>query len=221
MATIVQDWCGGLEPEIDGQMFTERPSDPEMRESASIWLYDEKGEFAIPRIGIEAVGTDWDTHRYDANFAFADGRVLRESARAPTLPSVGADGKASLLGAGGLQFRCIEPFRKWAVSYDGQAYDGAVEEQIRSEFAVFADGSRNRGLEGRKRLSFMPKEWGVFTFIGNVSAIDSKVKLTSDQANKVTTIERPLQGQAPWVLNLALEPGYSTTNIVETILHLP
>ena len=79
MATIVQDWCGGLEPEIDGQMFAERPADPEMRESASIWLYEENGEFAIPRIGIEAVGAVWDTHRYDANFAFADWRALIES----------------------------------------------------------------------------------------------------------------------------------------------
>jgi hypothetical protein len=78
--------------------------------------------------------------------------VLRESTRAPTLSPLGADGEASILGAGGLRFRCIEPFRKWAVSFDGAAYDGTVEEQIRSEFAVYADGDRNRGLEGRKRL---------------------------------------------------------------------
>lgn len=76
-----------------------------------------------------------------------------------------------------------------------------------------AEGARNIGveLEGRKRFSFVPGELGVFTFIGNVSLIDSRVTLNADQANKVTTLERPLQGQAPWVLNLALDWGLEKT----------
>ena len=37
-------------------------------------------------------------------------------------------------------FRCIEPFRKWIVSYDGQAYEGSVQKQIAREFGVYADG---------------------------------------------------------------------------------
>jgi hypothetical protein len=148
-------WTGGLEPEAD-YMFPTRPEDPEMRESASIWLFEETGAFGFPRIGLEAQGAVWETHRYDCNFAFADGRVLRESTRAPSLSPFGSDGRASVLGAQGLQFRCIEPFRKWAVSYDGAPYDGSVTEQIRSEFDVYADANRNRGLEGRSRpaLSF-------------------------------------------------------------------
>jgi len=70
-----------------------------------------------------------------------------------------------------------------------------------------AEAARNFGLEleGRKRLAFVPKNLGIFTFIGNISLIDSRVTLNGDQANKVTTINRPLQGQAPWVLNLALD----------------
>ncbi len=148
-------WTGGLDPKCD-YMFPTKPEDPEMRESASLWLFEESGEFGFPRIGVEAQGAVWENHRYDANFAFADGRVLRESTRAPALSPIGPDGEASVLGAGGLKFRCIEPFRKWAVSFDGAAYDGAVEQQIRSEFAVYADGDRNHGLEGRPRppLSF-------------------------------------------------------------------
>lgn len=145
-------WTGGLEAEID-YMLPARPDDPEMRESASIWLFEEGGRFGFPRIGIEAQGAVWDRHRFDANFAFADGRVLRESARAPTLSPTGPDGRPSILGANGLQFRCVEPFRRWRVSYDGAAYDGRVEEQIRKEFAVYADGDRNKGLEGRRRAS--------------------------------------------------------------------
>jgi prepilin-type processing-associated H-X9-DG protein len=143
-------WTGGLDLELD-YMFPTKPEDPEMRESASIWLFEENGRFGFPRIGIEAQGAVWESHRYDANFAFADGRVLRESTRAPTLSPIGPDGKLSVLGAGGLKFQCLEPFRKWRVSYDGAAYDGAVEEQIRSEFAAYADGNRNKGLDGRRR----------------------------------------------------------------------
>jgi prepilin-type processing-associated H-X9-DG protein len=145
-----QLWTGGLDLDLD-YMFPTKPEDPEMRESASIWLFEENGKFALPRVGLEAQGVVWDNHRFDANVAFADGRVLRESVRAPTLSPIGPDGKASVLGAGGLKFRCIEPFHKWAVSYDGQAYDGTVQEQIRSAFAVYADGSRDKGLEGRRR----------------------------------------------------------------------
>ena len=148
-------WTGGLEEGLD-YMFPTRPTDPEMRESASIWLFEENGRFGFPRIGIEAQGAVWDTHRFDCNFAFADGRVLRESVRAPTLSPIDSDGKPTILGAGGLKFRCIEPFRRWQVSYDGEAFDGRVEEQIRSQFAVYADGNRDKGLEGRRRapLSF-------------------------------------------------------------------
>lgn len=128
------DWYGGLEPELDGALLPGRPADPEMRESASIWLFEENGEFAFPRVGIEAVGAQWDSHRYDANLAFRGGRVLRQSTRGATLPS--DDG---VLGAGGLRFRCVEPFRKWSVSLDDTVFESTVEEQIRGNFRVFAD----------------------------------------------------------------------------------
>jgi hypothetical protein len=36
-------------------------------------------------------------------------------------------------------FRCVEPFRKWVVSYDGEAFAGSVQRQIGREFAVYAD----------------------------------------------------------------------------------
>jgi hypothetical protein len=81
-------WYGGLEPEID-YMLTGKPDDPEMRESASIWLFEENGEFAFPRLGIEAVGAEWGKHRYDCNMAFRGGRILlgRTTAMTATLPS--------------------------------------------------------------------------------------------------------------------------------------
>lgn len=141
MKAMPQDWAGGLEPELDGQILPGRPEDPEMRESASIWLFEENGAFAFPRIGLEAQGAVWDRHRYDGNFAFPDGRILRLSKRAPTLPS-----DTGVLGAGGLRFECLEPFRKWRVRLDDEAYDSRVEEQIAGRFRVFADSEVDPAL---------------------------------------------------------------------------
>jgi hypothetical protein len=121
-------------------MFPGKPEDPEMRESASIWLFEENGAFALPRNGIEAHGAVWERHRFDCNFAFPDGRVLRESTRAPTRPSVTAGGIADTLATGPFSFRCIEPFRKWNVRYEGEAFEGSVQQQIAREFSVHADG---------------------------------------------------------------------------------
>jgi hypothetical protein len=132
------DRTGGLPLELDN-MLPAKPDEPEMRESASLWLFEENGTFAFPRNGIEAVGEVWENHRYDCNFAFADGRVLRESTRGPTKPSIGSDGRSNVLGVGPLEFRCVEPFRRWIVSYDGEAYAGTVQQQIAREFAVYAD----------------------------------------------------------------------------------
>ncbi len=142
------DWYGGLEPELDGALLSGKPADPEMRESASIWLFEENGAFAFPRIGIEAVGAVWENHRYDCNFAFPGGRILRESTTGPTLPST--DG---VLGAGGLRFRCSEPFRKWKVSYSGNPYEARIEDQIRGQFGVYA-GQSPGGDFARTPLAF-------------------------------------------------------------------
>jgi hypothetical protein len=131
-------WTAGLPFALD-YMLPEKPLDPEMRESASLWLFEEGGAFGFPRNGLEAVGKVWENHRYDCNFALASGRVLRESSRGPTRPSMGSDGRSNVLGAGPLVFRCVEPFRKWVVSYDGEAFDGSVQQQIAREFAVYAD----------------------------------------------------------------------------------
>jgi hypothetical protein len=131
-------WTAGLPSELD-YMLPEKPSDPEMRESASLWLFEESGAFGFPRNGLEAVGKAWESHRLDCNFAFAGGRVLRESSRGPSRPSIGPEGRSDVLGAGPLVFRCVEPFRKWVVSYDGEAFVGSIQQQIAREFAVYAD----------------------------------------------------------------------------------
>jgi hypothetical protein len=150
MTMVQTDWYGGLEPDLD-LMLPGKPSDPEMRESASIWLYEENGAFALPRNGVEAVGAVWENHRYDCNFAFKGGRVLRESTTGPTIPPQGPDGRNSILGAGGMKFECIEPFKKWRVSYRGQPFEATVEDQIAGRFGIFAGGSDMESNEGFAR----------------------------------------------------------------------
>jgi hypothetical protein len=150
---MAHDWYGGLEPELDWSMIPGKPDDPEMRESTSIWLFEENGEFAIPRIGIEAVGEVWENHFMTGNFTFKGGRVLRLCKRAPTLPVKGADGRNSVLGAGPLRFECLEPFRRWRVSFEDDVYESTIEEQIKGNFRVFGQDDVDPSYK-RTRIAF-------------------------------------------------------------------
>ena len=114
------DLTGGL-PLTREQVFADRPDDPEMRDSASFWIMADDGELALPRIGLEAVAARWDTHDIQVNVAFPGGRVYRLRAGFPALSPIGSDGAPTVLGAGGLAFRCTEPFRTWTVDFEGQA----------------------------------------------------------------------------------------------------
>ena len=51
-----RELSGGLGLDKES-FFPNRPENPEMRESTSIWLFEENGAFAFPRIGIE--GEAW------------------------------------------------------------------------------------------------------------------------------------------------------------------
>ncbi|TAL00576.1 MAG: hypothetical protein EPO08_13185 [Rhodospirillaceae bacterium] len=126
---MLDDLSGGLAPERD-MVLTEKPADPEMREGTSVWLFEENGAFAFPRLGIEAVSASWDTHSFNANFTFADGRVLDGANHGPAKSPIGEDGGPSVLGAGPITFTCIEPFRRWKMVFDGPAKDGNVSQQM-------------------------------------------------------------------------------------------
>ncbi|WP_208301444.1 hypothetical protein [Mycobacterium sp. DL440] len=94
-----------------------------MRDSVSFWTVDDRGEIGLPRIGIEAVAANWDNHEMQINLAFPDGRVYRLRDGAPSLPPEGPHGKPTVLGAGGLAFRCVEPFQTWTMTYAGKAVE--------------------------------------------------------------------------------------------------
>jgi hypothetical protein len=125
----LEQMTGGLTPDHD-LFFPEPPRDPEMRESSSIWLYEENGAFGLPRIGIEAEAKSWDERGYQANFALGGGRILQARGSGAAHSPFGPDGRATVFGAGPLRFRCIEPFRRWEMIYDGTAIDGTVEQQM-------------------------------------------------------------------------------------------
>ena len=103
------DLTGGLGEELE-HVFTTQPDDPEMRESVNVWIWDDGVEFGLPRIGVEAVADQWDTHDVQVNVAFADGRVYNLFSTGPIHDPFGNDGKPRVLGAGPLSFEVVEPY---------------------------------------------------------------------------------------------------------------
>lgn len=114
----------------DDYFFAEPPGFDWLREGTSFWLFEDNGEFAIPRIGIEAEPHSWENRRYNGNFSFADGRVLLDHGMGKMHSPFDRSGNPAILGAGPFSFKCIEPFRKWHVSYEGTAIETHVENQI-------------------------------------------------------------------------------------------
>ncbi|MQY27539.1 hypothetical protein [Nocardia aurantia] len=114
------DTTGGIDPARE-YVFADRPDNPEMRDSVSFWVSDDRGELGLPRIGVEAVASNWDSHDIQVNVAFADGRAFRLRETSPARPPAGPDGRPTVLGAGPLAFRCVRPFHTWELTYDGKA----------------------------------------------------------------------------------------------------
>jgi len=114
------DLTGGIDPSRE-YVFAQRPENPKMHDSVSFWVVDDRGAVGLPRIGLEAVAANWDNHETQVNVAFLDGRVYRLRDSGPSLPAEGPDGRPTVLGAGGLAFRCIEPFDTWTMTYTGKA----------------------------------------------------------------------------------------------------
>ena len=46
------DLTGGMDPAREC-MFAERPDNPEMRDSVSFWVFDDRGQVGLPRIASE------------------------------------------------------------------------------------------------------------------------------------------------------------------------
>jgi hypothetical protein len=123
------DLTGGLAEDREF-VFPGQPDDPEMRESVNAWIWDVGDEVGMPRIGVEAVADQWDTHDVQVNIATGDGRVLNVFAAGAVHDATGHDGRARTLGAGPLAFELVEPYRHWRLRLDGTAIERRVDDQI-------------------------------------------------------------------------------------------
>ena len=123
------DLTGGMGDERE-YVFAEQPDNPEMRESVNIWLWDKGDQVGIPRIGIEAVADQWETHDVQVNMASGDGRVFTRFGTGRVHDPMNAQGQPATLGAGPLSFELVEPFRHWRMHFDGIVNGWTCEEQI-------------------------------------------------------------------------------------------
>lgn len=115
-------------------VFAEQPDDPEMRESVNAWIWNEAGGFGMPRIGIEAVADQWDTHDIQVNMGYEDGRVFQMFEPGKVHDPLGADGKPRILGAGPVSFELIEPFKRWKLRIEGgMAHETTVQNQMEAK----------------------------------------------------------------------------------------
>jgi hypothetical protein len=126
---MATDLTGGLGDDRE-YVFATQPDDPEMRESVNAWIWDDGVEVGMPRIGIEAVADQWDTHDIQLQIAYADGRTYRLFGPGKVHDALGADGTARTLGAGPLSFELVEPYTHWKMHFEGLTTPSTTAEQI-------------------------------------------------------------------------------------------
>jgi hypothetical protein len=146
------DMTGGYDPQLD-YFLPGKPENPDMRDSASMWISDSKGRFGLPRFTIEAISRIWDYRGIEANIAWPDGRVLIGAGGFAPSPAKMVGGKATTLNAGPLTFEVIEPLHRWAMQYDGQPYEATVHEQIKG---VITGPKRRVRIEVDARMAAPP-----------------------------------------------------------------
>jgi hypothetical protein len=123
------DLSGAMAPERDLMLAT-TPDDPRCREGDNLWVFDDQGRFALPRIGIEAIGSQWLDRGLQANVGFPDGRALNGAGSARGTGPFGADGQPRIFAAGPVRMECVEPFSRWTMQWHGPMRDTNVDEQL-------------------------------------------------------------------------------------------
>jgi hypothetical protein len=135
---VAIDLSGGLDEEL-GLVWPSQPDDPEMRESVNAWIWNDGFDIGLPRIGVEAVADQWDTHDIQINVAFADGRVFNLLGPGTVHDPTSVDGQPRILGAGPLSFELLEPFGRWRMRIDGQVHATSVDAQMGGQFPGAGD----------------------------------------------------------------------------------
>jgi hypothetical protein len=150
----VADLSAGLAPARE-YFLDHRPDDPRLRQAANIWLHDDAGRFALPRFGVERVAGDWDRPAVQANIAFRGGRVLVGNTVAGAHPARDEQGEPAVLGSGPLRLQCLEPFRRWRLSFRGPAVDTNVAAQALGHVAT----GPNVDVEIHAELTMVVPPW--------------------------------------------------------------
>jgi hypothetical protein len=125
----VLDLTGGLDPALE-LFLSERPSEPEMRDSATFWVVDNGGTLAFPRVTIDAIASRWDRPWLQLNMVHTDGRTFRIWDRPEGGSRFDQLTRPSIIEAGGLRLQCIEPFRRWTMSFEGEALQSTTGAQM-------------------------------------------------------------------------------------------
>jgi hypothetical protein len=126
------DLTGGYDPQLDYPL-PARPDDPDMRESLSMWLYDDAGRFGFPRLCIEALASHWEHRGVQANMVLSDGRVFRCIGGFDAGEPMRRDGRIVSIDAGPLRFEIAAPLRHWRMTFDGAAGETSALAQMHGE----------------------------------------------------------------------------------------
>ena len=123
---------GGLDPGFEWFQAA-RPGDPGMRDSATLWVIDQSGTLALPRVTFDAIGESWETPWLQLNFVHADGRTLRIWSQQPGALENDAAGHPAIRSAGDFTIACVEPFRHWRIAFDGIAMQSTTAAELAGE----------------------------------------------------------------------------------------
>ena len=122
-----------------------------VREGTSYWLFEENGEFGIPRNGVEAEPWSWERRRFHSNFVFKDGRVLLQNGVGEMPPILDDRSRPAILGGGPITYQCLEPFDRWLVKFDGMV----IETHISNQLDLTVDPSRQIPLKYEFEVKMM------------------------------------------------------------------
>ncbi len=122
------DLMGGFAPADDLISPIIPKDDPHYRESVSMWIFDDAGKIQFPRFLIEDIPGRPEERLTFFNIAFPGGRSLVEWGTAPALSMLNSDHRPAVYGAGGMSFRCIDPFHRWVAAFRGEMFDTRAED---------------------------------------------------------------------------------------------
>jgi hypothetical protein len=128
------DLTGGLSAERE-YFYAHCPEGNEIRDASNVWIEDADGRFGM-RIGVEAVSSSWESPEIYLDIAFADGRIISRRSREAKADVADEQGRPAILGGGPLRFQCIEPFRRWRVTFSGDAPEITAEDLIATPYPV-------------------------------------------------------------------------------------